>query len=131
MPKKCVRATIARFSLLGLLVTIRNILESYWFTVTEFDFLSVEDTRNIITSSNKNRSAKRTCVAYHVTGARLSWTNDKYDRAIRWLHALCKPHKKCCSLKPIPLLLLSAFADTLLPTMLESWLRTEKTHWHF
>ena len=43
----------------------------------------------------ESRSAKRTCVAYHVTGVGLSCTNRYiyiFDRTIMWLHSLRGPH---------------------------------------
>ena len=47
-------------------------------------------------AKGENRSAMRTCVAYHVTSARLSWTN-KADSAIMWPHTISAARKNVCT----------------------------------
>ena len=60
---------------------------------------SLSDCKSFPIESNgdilKNRSAMRTCVAYYTTWRALDSHGqiNKSDRAIRWLHTLCKPHK--------------------------------------
>ena len=44
----------------------------------------------VVPGNTKNRFAMRTCVAYHVTDTR---QKNKSERAMMWLHILCKPHK--------------------------------------